>query len=450
VVAYPPSTAAGIPYVTVSPTGLAAGEAINNGAEFGPDTAGTTTCGIQEALNSLPAVTITDGGGNTVTGQSGWVQLDRGVFQTTTAITIPAGQIILSGAGASSYIPDMTIASSAADIGGTAIVAATYTQSAVTCPQDAHSQPATVLYLRDMDIRMTSPGSVQSSSAPDVLDLSGQMGGEVANVNVLEVKAAGGIGTNMYIMADFDPNAAKDDIILRNIRGYGGHTGVRINQAHVHATNISGGHTGNGIDAFACGIQVNQNLECYFANLHCFNTKYGLSFYPYGFADQPWGPQVIHGVHFEAVTHYLLNAANSVTGTLILDQPVWDQASPVPSTDVAAVLAAGSCTPSISAQTGIAVITSNEIDVHGLGAGRHVTVPAGSWTAGTSPYTFAALPYDAVWVLTTVGGMTALTLDGQALFNASFAVGNMIYVAAGHSLVATWATTAPVFQVLPV
>lgn len=43
------------PAITVSPTGLVQGQAPNNGANFGPDTRGTTTCGIQEALNAAAA-----------------------------------------------------------------------------------------------------------------------------------------------------------------------------------------------------------------------------------------------------------------------------------------------------------------------------------------------------------------------------------------------------------
>lgn len=45
----------GAPFVTVSPTGLASGLEPNNGANFGPDTPGTVTNGIQEALNSIPS-----------------------------------------------------------------------------------------------------------------------------------------------------------------------------------------------------------------------------------------------------------------------------------------------------------------------------------------------------------------------------------------------------------
>ena len=51
----PPVTQAtlkGAPYVTVSPVGLAQGYPKNNNANYGPDTAGTATCGIQEAINS--------------------------------------------------------------------------------------------------------------------------------------------------------------------------------------------------------------------------------------------------------------------------------------------------------------------------------------------------------------------------------------------------------------
>ena len=49
-------------------------------------------------------------------------------------------------------------------------------------------------------------------------------------------------------------------------------------------------------------------------------------------------------------------------------------------------------------------------------------VSTSSATAGSSPYTFPALPYDAVYVITAVGGMAALTLDAQALFDGSFSV----------------------------
>jgi hypothetical protein len=48
-------TLSGKPFVTVSPRGIANSLATltNDGADFGPDTSGTTTSGIQEALNSI-------------------------------------------------------------------------------------------------------------------------------------------------------------------------------------------------------------------------------------------------------------------------------------------------------------------------------------------------------------------------------------------------------------
>ena len=51
----PPVTQAtlkGAPCITVSPVGLAQGYPKNNNANYGPDTPGTTTCGIQEAINT--------------------------------------------------------------------------------------------------------------------------------------------------------------------------------------------------------------------------------------------------------------------------------------------------------------------------------------------------------------------------------------------------------------
>ncbi|MGA8604973.1 MAG: right-handed parallel beta-helix repeat-containing protein [Thermoplasmata archaeon] len=75
-------------------------------------------------------------------------------------------------------------------------------------------------------------------------------------------------------------------------------------------------------------------------------------------------------------------------------------------------------------------------------------VPGYSVTAGASIYTFPLLPFDAVYVMTTVGGISALTLDGQGL-GSSFFPGLQVFVGANHTLTAKWATTAPVFSILP-
>lgn len=69
-----------------------------------------------------------------------------------------------------------------------------------------------------------------------------------------------------------------------------------------------------------------------------------------------------------------------------------------------------------------------------------------SLAAGSSPYTFPALPYDAVYVLRAANGIRQLTLDGQDL---AMTVGMPVFVGANHALTAAWALTAPVFEILP-
>ena len=72
---YVPLSASGT--VTVSPKGIANGLATssNNGAQFGPDTPGTTTSGIQEALTSIA-------------GTGGKILLLNGAFTISSAISI--------------------------------------------------------------------------------------------------------------------------------------------------------------------------------------------------------------------------------------------------------------------------------------------------------------------------------------------------------------------------
>jgi hypothetical protein len=71
-----------------------------------------------------------------------------------------------------------------------------------------------------------------------------------------------------------------------------------------------------------------------------------------------------------------------------------------------------------------------------------------SSTAGTSPYNYR-LQYNAVFVITKVGGMSSLKLDNQALFGGSFAAGQQVTLYANHTLAVKWATTAPAFKILP-
>jgi hypothetical protein len=66
--------------------------------------------------------------------------------------------------------------------------------------------------------------------------------------------------------------------------------------------------------------------------------------------------------------------------------------------------------------------------------------------AGPSPWTSTAQITDSLVVLTTVAGITALTVGGVTMpitANSSF------FLKAGHQFIATWATTAPVFTFIP-
>jgi hypothetical protein len=82
---------AGRPYLTVSSKGTAQTGITNNGADYGPDTSGTTTCGIQEAITGLP-------------GSGGIVFLDSddgsyfGQYSAVTGqISVPSNVCLMSG-----------------------------------------------------------------------------------------------------------------------------------------------------------------------------------------------------------------------------------------------------------------------------------------------------------------------------------------------------------------
>ena len=86
----PPVTQAtlkGAPYVTVSPVGLAQGLPRNNNANYGPDTPGTVTSGIQEAI------------GYTGTNGGGVIMLLPGKFTISATLVIGNPNIIITGSG---------------------------------------------------------------------------------------------------------------------------------------------------------------------------------------------------------------------------------------------------------------------------------------------------------------------------------------------------------------
>jgi hypothetical protein len=81
----------GKPSIVVSSNGATmSGQESNLGADFGPDTPGTTTCGIQEAVDAVyKSATLFSGtGGPSVLMQG--IMLSTGVFNVDSPITIPA------------------------------------------------------------------------------------------------------------------------------------------------------------------------------------------------------------------------------------------------------------------------------------------------------------------------------------------------------------------------
>lgn len=90
-------TIAGAPEVTVSPTGISSGfcNLANNGANFGPDTTGTVTGGIQEALNAIAAT-----GGGTVNVLGGNFSIGATIYTPGDHITVkfsPGTTLIFKG-----------------------------------------------------------------------------------------------------------------------------------------------------------------------------------------------------------------------------------------------------------------------------------------------------------------------------------------------------------------
>lgn len=441
----PPETPYGV-CLTVSPVGVATTGAVNDGADFGPDTPGTTTCGIQEALNALPTYTYVDSAAATVTASRGWVQLRGGVFSVTSRIDVPRHGIIrLRGVGRSVFNPVVAnMGGVYSDLGGTAIVAsaATATTGVLRIQAGTNTYPSCMFDFGDMDVRIQSPAAAQTTAAPAVVDLFGMNTGAVTNLCVLELTTAGAIAGHMSILLNINSGPNCDNAIVENVYCFGGYIAFLCARAHTWVSNIFAGFTTADNGAYSRGIELDQNTHNWFGNLHTFSTTNGLVCTPYTSGSH----LVIHGIHFESVSHYMLPTYGSTAGVLVLDEPIWDVAGLNPVNDMAAQLTAGASTYSLSAKTGLAVISRNENDPRSYGASAHVTVPAASMTAGTSPYTYPVQPFDCVYICTSAGGMTGLTLDGTAI---STSTGVPIRVEAYHALIATWATTAPVFRCIP-
>lgn len=342
----------GAPWVTVSPIGQATGAAsFNNGADFGPDTPGTTTSGSQEAINSLTYIAgIKDQSNAVVGGYTGRVIWLAGVFDMTTPITSPAGTLIFEGIGRSTYNYPMTIANPYVNYGGTQIVCANAAWGAsqggvFLIPYTANSVPGTRCVMRNMELRAVSPASGTPYNSHPILDLEGISHGEVTNVTVAEIATAGGVGTNVYNPINCYRSGDTDELWLNNIYVMGGgNQGISFGGPHIHADNIMVNSCGG--NAF----DISPSPQQFFSNLHAYNYTYnGVNYH--GVAGYT---TVIDGIFFESNSSANYITSSATAGVLILNNPVW-QGGTDPSVNINA-----------NVSSGVSIRAANETDATGL------------------------------------------------------------------------------------
>ena len=72
-----------------------------------------------------------------------------------------------------------------------------------------------------------------------------------------------------------------------------------------------------------------------------------------------------------------------------------------------------------------------------------------SVTTPASPGQIGPFPFDSVALVTTAGSSSVVKLNGTQI-GTTLAANQLIPLKAGNYLTVTWATTAPVFSILPV
>ena len=164
----------GRPYITVSSKGLANGlsEYFNDGADFGPDTPGTATCGIQEAINSLPLQTNEDTANNTGTGPSGSIKLRNGVYTMANSLNIPTfSNVSLIGMNQSVNLGSVSTLSTK-DVGGVIIYfPASLTDSATNYPlfnAPIYTDSNIILNIKNITLYIDNPSSFVDATAINI------------------------------------------------------------------------------------------------------------------------------------------------------------------------------------------------------------------------------------------------------------------------------------------
>ncbi len=417
---------AGKPFVTVSAS------ATPDGSDYGAFTSGTTTSGIQEAINSLGSV-------------GGTVSLKAGTFTVSTLSTVKVSGTTIQGQGEATVISlanssNVSIFALTSGIQGVIFkefqIAGNSTNNTSghgldisngshvwvskiyvnSCAQDGIHMVETS---QQNSVFLTE--CISYLNKGDGFHLDGGAGISSGNFYISMCRAVSNTGKGLYAA-----NTAGSMWFINCDSDSNSNAGVLL-QGTAGGTIVGGYSTDNG----SIGVQL---TNCQNIVIIGHATESNVS------------SNNATGIYVDATCKYIdISGCNLIenigTGT-IYGIRVLSGATHVSlgGNDVSQVTTGTPFPISIGTPIGTDILVFKN---------RGYKVAKSSITAGTSPYTLPLLPYDAIYVITTVGGMTALTLDGQALAPIA-AVGDNYYVAANHTLIATWATTAPIFEILPI
>lgn len=213
-ISYYPKKMRGV--VTVSSIGIADGFISNNGCDFGPDTEGTTTCGIQEAINSLvPSIGRNYSTTTSIASVSGVVLLSAGVFRTTRPIIIPAySRITIQGVGRSTWSSIKTVSpyeySGGSIIVGNCISAQGIHMGVLHC-MTADPQPVTVVTTTQSvaDVSTWDGQAGDSLTLSSTIAYSGWVSIPLTNGGTVIAAVGSGAATTatyMKVMAVYNPD----------------------------------------------------------------------------------------------------------------------------------------------------------------------------------------------------------------------------------------------------
>jgi hypothetical protein len=288
---------------------------------------------IQAAIDALPSCNVYDGSDSStpISGKTGEIHFSSGVFRLTSSIVLPAGSLRLQGVAPSSFgspgISDKPTPYE--NTGGTIFTMVAGTNPIISNPLDANSVPGTWLWMDGIEFRIIDPASAQSggvTAAPCAIALFGWIGGDISNINVYDIKSAGGYGVNEYTGINILPSLANytDKKYLRNVQIFGFHVGIAVgvdsNPEHIVLDNLYLCHQGGTVDAYSAGIftaltddQVYQNIE-FDAEINAMIIR----------PSPAITSQIFSNLQFVTCEHYvLINTEPATPVSLIFENPNW-------------------------------------------------------------------------------------------------------------------------------